>query len=175
MGITSTEIRAPEASVAALLLELLPPFMMKLRQEMSRARYSSLTMPQFRVLSELHWGGPANNKQIAENLGVTVANSSRMIDLLVKKKLVVRAKGLKDKREVLIRLSPKGAAHFEEVQARLRAFAAKMFEGSEKDDLEEMEKGLAKARSAFFGENTFTPRNSSRVVRHSSELSTGAR
>lgn len=140
---------APAESVAALLLEVLPVFMLELRQEMCRHRYSTLTMAQFRVLSQLHWGGAANNKCIAENLGVTVANSSRMIDLLVKKKLVVRAKGLHDKREVLVRLSPKGEEHFRNVHERLRAFVAERFSLSSGTELSSMNTGLSLLRTVM--------------------------
>jgi DNA-binding MarR family transcriptional regulator len=141
-----------QSEVATHLLELLPVFMLDLRHEMSRNRYSSLTMAQFRVLSQLRWGGPANNKCIAENLGVTVANSSRMIDLLVKKKLVVRAQSVKDKREVLVRLSPKGLAHFQEVQERLCSFVAERFGSASRDELATMESGLSLLRSSMRSE-----------------------
>jgi|GEM_PF-5122557 len=140
---------APAERLAALLLEVLPIFMLELRQEMSRHRYSTLTMAQFRVLSQLHWGGAANNKSIAENLGVTVANSSRMIDLLVKKKLVVRARGLNDKREVLVRLSPKGEEHFRSVHERLRFFVASRFSQSSDFELASMNNGLSVLRTAI--------------------------
>ncbi len=151
-------IREPhvQSEVATHLLELLPVFMLDLRHEMSRNRYSSLTMPQFRVLSQLRWGGPANNKCIAENLGVTVANSSRMIDLLVKKKLVVRAQSVKDKREVLVRLTPRGLAHFQEVQERLRAFVADRFNAASSDELAVMENGLSLLRSSMRSERQFS-------------------
>jgi len=140
---------SPAEAVASLLLEVLPVFMLEIRQEMSRHRYSALTMAQFRVLSQLHWGGAANNKNIAENLGVTVANSSRMIDLLVKKKLVVRGKGLKDKREVLVKLSSKGEEHFGKVQERLRAFVAGRVASASLAELFEIENGLSLLRGSI--------------------------
>lgn len=139
---SKTESGGSEA-VAALLLNLLPSFMLDLRQEMRRNRVSSLTMPQFRVLAHIWWAGPANNKCIAESLGVTVANSSRMINLLVQKKFLVRERGLKDKREVLVRLSPKGREHYQMGQLRLRAFVAGKFTSAPENQLAKMEEGLA--------------------------------
>lgn len=139
------------AAVAALLLEVLPNFMLSLRREMRHSRVSSLTMPQFRVLAQLRWGGPTNNKAIAENLGVTVANSSRMIDLLVEKNFVLRVRGVKDKREVVVRLSPKGLEHYQLAETRMKAFVSGIFSSVPAGDLAKMENSLSLIREVIVG------------------------
>jgi DNA-binding MarR family transcriptional regulator len=52
-------------------------------------------------------------KKLAETMGVTPAAMSVMVDLLVKKKMLRRAKSKSDRRAILIRLTPDTANLFE--------------------------------------------------------------
>ena len=63
-------------------------------------------------------------KKLAEALGVTAAAASVMVDLLAKKKMLKRTRSRKDRRAILIRLTPEVAELFETSETTLlRTFA----------------------------------------------------
>lgn len=107
-------------AVAALFLDVVPGAMKELRRMGRGFENSTLTIPQFRILACLGCEWAATNKSLAESIGVSVAASSRMVDLLVKRGLVVRLQGTKDRREIELRLSPKGLKEFETVRVFIR-------------------------------------------------------
>lgn len=107
-------------AVAALFLDVVPGAMKELRRMGRGFENSALTIPQFRILACLGCEWAATNKSLAESIGVSVAASSRMVDLLVKRGLVVRLQGTKDRREIELRLSPKGLKEFETVRVFIR-------------------------------------------------------
>lgn len=72
---------------------------------------STLTIAQFRILACLGYEWAAT-KSLAESTGVSVAATSRMVDLLVKRGLVMRVQGTKDRREIEFASSPKGLQEF---------------------------------------------------------------
>lgn len=67
-----------------------------------------LTMPQVRVMFALHRNGVSRMSVIASLLGVSLPNSTGLVDRLVEKNLVVRKTGTDDRRSVSCELSEKG-------------------------------------------------------------------
>ncbi len=67
-----------------------------------------LTMPQVRVMFALHRNGVSRMSVIASLLGVSLPNSTGLVDRLVEKNLVVRKTGTDDRRSVSCELSQKG-------------------------------------------------------------------
>jgi len=100
-------------------LETIPEAMREIRTELLRSPSAELTIPQYRVLSRLAKEAQ-NNKQLAESLGVTVANMSRLVQGMVQRKLVVGTPNKTDRREVLLSLSPKGRKLFESMRKETR-------------------------------------------------------
>ena len=71
---------------------------------------TDLTMPQLRVLLLLFTDGPARMSSLANNMGITLATTTGVVDRLVERRLVAR-EGLPDDRRVVIcRLSEEGFA-----------------------------------------------------------------
>jgi DNA-binding MarR family transcriptional regulator len=103
--------------VAAALLEVVPLAMRQLRKELRIG--SDLSIAQFRILAHLGCE-PANNKTLAEALGVSVPATSRMVKLLVQRKYVESTQGVADKREVLVKLTKSGERRFEIVRNTVR-------------------------------------------------------
>ena len=93
--------------------------MQSIRNEMRKARTNELTIPQFRVLANL-WCEPANNRMLAETLGLSVAATSRMVDWLIKRGLVEKTQDTTDRRQVIAQLTPLGKKTFEVVQKQTR-------------------------------------------------------
>lgn len=113
-------VRSAAPAVADLFLDVVPGAMKELRRMGRGFENSTLTIAQFRILACLGCEWAATNKSLAESTGVSVAATSRMVDLLVKRGLVMRVQGTKDRREIELRLSPKGLQEFETVRVFIR-------------------------------------------------------
>ena len=82
--------------------------MTHLRREMRISRTSTLSVPQLRTLVFLHRSPNASLSQVADYVGLKLPSVSKMIDVLVKRKLVIRRNSSEDRRTILLKLSPKG-------------------------------------------------------------------
>lgn len=79
-----------------------------------------VTLPQYRALVVLAGRGPLRASELAESLGVHPSTVTRLCDRLVAKRLVRRAGSPDNRREVSIRLTPKGERLVDEVTDRRR-------------------------------------------------------
>jgi DNA-binding MarR family transcriptional regulator len=79
-----------------------------------------VTLPQFRALVVLASRGPERPSELAEALGVHPSTITRLCDRLVSKRLVNRSESAENRREVTIRLTPKGRRLVDAVTARRR-------------------------------------------------------
>jgi DNA-binding MarR family transcriptional regulator len=86
-----------------------------------------LSLAQYHLLEPLA-DGPLTNRQVAEQAGVAATTATRMLDLLVSRRLVTRLDDPVDRRAVLISLTPAGrgalAAKLAEVDEGRRRIAA---------------------------------------------------
>jgi DNA-binding MarR family transcriptional regulator len=86
-----------------------------------------LSLAQYHLLEPLA-DGPLTNRQVAEQAGVSSPTATRMLDLLVSRRLVTRLDDPVDRRAVLISLTPAGrealAAKLAEVEQGRRKIAA---------------------------------------------------
>lgn len=80
-----------------------------------------VTLTQYRSLVVLASRGPQGVAALAEAVAVTSPTASRMCERLVKKGLVTRRVGRRDRRQVRIALSPAGRQLVDTVTARRRA------------------------------------------------------
>lgn len=101
-----------DLDIASLFLDTIPHAMQSIRVEMRNKRSTELTLPQFRVLANL-WAEPANNRMLADTLGLSVAATSRMIDWLIKHGLAEKTKDGADRRQIIVQLTPLGKKTFE--------------------------------------------------------------
>ena len=79
-----------------------------------------VTLPQYRALVVLAGRGPQRATELAEALGVHPSTVTRLCDRLVAKRLVQRGESRANRREVSIRLTPKGRRLVDEVTDRRR-------------------------------------------------------
>lgn len=80
-----------------------------------------ITLPQYRVLVVLRTRGPQRAADLAAALGVTPSTASRMIERLVRKRLVQRARTRQDRRSVRVTLTDGGQEVVAGVTERRRA------------------------------------------------------
>ena len=84
---------------------------------MRRNRQPELTVPQFRVLVILSRNEDMSLSALAEHLGLSLPAVSRMVDLLVKRRLMDRQIHSKDRRRVSLTLTRRGRAAFQKALA----------------------------------------------------------
>jgi MarR family 2-MHQ and catechol resistance regulon transcriptional repressor len=103
---------------AALLLEVLPKAMQALRQDL-RSNRNELTLAQFRVLANI-WRGGMTNRDLADDLGLSVAAMSRVVQGLNKLGYVSRLENPADRREYFIQITRKGTVVFKEIRQKTK-------------------------------------------------------
>jgi DNA-binding MarR family transcriptional regulator len=79
-----------------------------------------VTLPQYRALVVLQTRGPQRAVDLAAHLGVTPSTGSRMIERLVRKKLVRRVRTREDRRTLRVYLTETGQAVVIQVTDRRR-------------------------------------------------------
>jgi DNA-binding MarR family transcriptional regulator len=80
-----------------------------------------VTLPQYRTLVELTFGGPRRLADLAEALSVSPSTATRMCDRLVRKELVSRTRDELDRREVKLAITSLGRTVVSDVIERRRA------------------------------------------------------
>ena len=102
--------------VATLLMEVVPLVMSFIRTEMRHRRMPGLSIPQLRTLVFLYRNQDVMLSQVAERIGLKLPSTSKLVDSLVERKLVIRSVSPDDRRCNRLKLSPNGLA--EMVRAR---------------------------------------------------------
>lgn len=80
-----------------------------------------VTLAQYRALVVLHTRGPQRPADLAERLQVTPSTASRMVERLVRRRLVRRVRSTQDRRMVKVHLTDSGRRLVDEVVDRRRA------------------------------------------------------
>ncbi len=106
----NTETASPDLKLqcAAMLMEVVPAVMRRIRTEMRSQRMPSLSVPQFRALIYLRRNEGASLSDVADQLGIMLPSMSKAIDALVGRGLVIRRVSPSDRRYASLRLSARG-------------------------------------------------------------------
>ena len=89
-------------------MEAVPVIANRIRAEMRSLRMPGLSVPQFRILMFLFRHQDASLSQVAEHIDLKLPTSSKLVDILVERKLVIRNENGKDRRCLRLRLSSDG-------------------------------------------------------------------
>lgn len=84
------------------------------------ATNEDVTLPQYRTLVVLAYGGPKRLADLAANLEVSPSTATRMCDRLVRKELITRERDAIDRREVNLGVTDKGRRLIHDVMERRR-------------------------------------------------------
>lgn len=112
--------------------------------EITLKSYENLTIAEANALYVIGPQEPKTMKQIAEALGVAVSTPTRTIDRLVEKGLVTRTVAKKDRRKLLIELTPEGKDLLERMDEEGILMARKMFENLQDEEIASLKKILLK-------------------------------
>ena len=94
-------------------------------RSLSGAAYE-VTLPQYRTLVVLSYGGQHRLADLANTLGVSPSTATRMCDRLVKKGLITRGRDALDRREVNIVVTAAGRQVVDDVIERRRSEVRQM-------------------------------------------------
>ena len=103
---------------ARQLMETIPTIMQTIRVEMRSGRGSDLSIPQFRALRFIQSNDHPTLSAVADVLGLTLPSTSKIVDGLVKKKLISRSESIKDRRCLALEINPSGEAIVNAAQLR---------------------------------------------------------
>ncbi|MBS1970873.1 MAG: MarR family transcriptional regulator [Bdellovibrionales bacterium] len=122
--------------ISALMIEIIPRTMREIRRH-SSFQEASLSVVQFRVLARL-WHGTYTNKELADDIGLSVAAMSRLITGLVRRELLIRTENPDNRREMKINLTEHGQKLFQDIRgttSRRLGERLQMLSPAERSDL----------------------------------------
>ncbi len=96
------------AKCASEILESVPAIMRYIRAHMRRHRGSDLSVPQFRALAFVGANAGASLSALAEQLGLSLPATSRLVEGLVRKGMIVRRVRQGNRRVVALTISTFG-------------------------------------------------------------------
>jgi len=103
-------ISTPGLESAALLMEVIPRVMQRIRMEMRSHRTPGLSVPELRTLIYLYRNEGVSLSEVAEHIGLKLPSMSKTVEALVARKLVIRRALANDRRYISLRLSAHGLA-----------------------------------------------------------------
>ena len=90
------------------LLDVVPIVMKEIRTEMRSRRTPDLSVPQFRALNFIDVNKGASLSAVANHIGLTLPSASRLIDVLMTRRLLKREDNPADRRRVKLSVTNRG-------------------------------------------------------------------
>ena len=107
------------------ILDVTPNIIQAIRVQMRAQQHHDLSVPQFRTLNFLSRYPGSSLSAVAEHIGLTLPTMSVLIEGLVQRELVDRTADVRDRRRVLLTLTPEGKLlHTEALDAAATWLAA---------------------------------------------------
>lgn len=106
---------------AAEVLDTVPLVMQSIRGHMRHSRGAGISVPQFRVLTYLNRTQGASLSAVADRVGLSLPATSRLIEGLVERELVRRKESARDRRFVVLELTPQGRDHVRAARSAAQA------------------------------------------------------
>ena len=135
------------------LMDTAPQIVQAIRVEMRRARDLNISVPQFRTLRFIQRNPDLSLSSLAEHLGLTLPSVSKLVDGLVKQKLVTRKTSTTDRRQLTLMLTPSGTSIVDSAIASARSNLAKKLEHLSTDELELISQTMQLLHPIFISQN----------------------
>jgi DNA-binding MarR family transcriptional regulator len=143
---------------AALLMEVVPGIMSYIRTEMRRRRMPGLSVPHFRALVFIYRHEDASLSQVAEHVGLKLPSTSKIVDALAARKLVIRRQSQEDRRLIMLKLSSRGLDELVSTKHSVETCLADILDTIAPAERTEIIIALKTLRPLFAGKNR-TPGN----------------
>ena len=131
------------------LMDTAPQIMQLIRVEMRHGRGSDISIPQFRSLTFVQRHPDSSLSSLAEHLGLTLPSVSKLVDGLVKQKLITRQESMADRRRLTLMLTQIGASIVDSARAGAQTSLAKRLEKLSEVELETVCQAMQILRPIF--------------------------
>lgn len=135
------------------LMDTAPQIVQAIRVEMRRGRGSDISIPQFRAMRFVQVHPDLSLSHLAEHLGLTLPSVSKLVDGLVKQKLITRKESTTDRRKITLVLTQAGADIVDSARADARANLAQKLKHLSDNDLETISQAMQLLRPIFINQN----------------------
>jgi DNA-binding MarR family transcriptional regulator len=135
------------------LMDTAPQIIQAIRVEMRRGRGSNISIPQFRTLGFIQRNPDSSLSNLAEHLGLTLPSVSKLVDGLVKQKLVTRRVSVADRRMLTLVLTKAGASIVDSARAGAQANLAQKLGCLSIDELETIYQAMKLLHPIFAGQS----------------------
>ena len=142
---------------AHALMDTTPQIVQAIRMEMRRGRDSNISIPQFRTLRFIQRNPDSSLSHLAEHLGLTLPSVSKLVDGLVKQKLITRKESTADRRRITLVLTQAGASIVDTARAGARANLAEKLAELSNDELETISQAMQLLHPIFINQSEQTP------------------
>jgi DNA-binding MarR family transcriptional regulator len=133
-------------------MDTVPLLMRTIRHEMRRQRPAEISMPQFRALRILEHHPESSLSQMAQCLDLTLATTSKLMDVLEKHDLVSRVGCPTDRRKIMLTLSAHGMATLAQMRLATETRMAEVLARLGADDRASVEQAMRALRAAVQSE-----------------------
>ena len=134
---------------ASELLEVVPLIMKEIRSEIRSQRSPDLTIPQFRALAFIDRNKGASLSAVANHMGLTLPSTSRLVDILIARRLLTREDNPADRRRVKLGVTSRGLTILGNSRRGTLEYLAKKLNGIGADDRKVIIEGMAAVRRVF--------------------------
>lgn len=110
------------------ILDVTPNIIQAIRVQMRSQHHHDLSVPQFRTLAFLNHRPGSSLSAAAEHIGLTLPTMSVLIEGLVQRGLVDRVADVRDRRRVLLTLTPAGQLLYTQAFDAAAAWLAALLE-----------------------------------------------
>ncbi|MEP6896425.1 MAG: MarR family transcriptional regulator [Chloroflexota bacterium] len=141
---------------AQALMDTAPQIMQTIRMEMRRSRGSAISIPQFRTLRFIQKNPNSSLSHLAEHLGLTLPSVSKLVDGLVKQKLITRKVSTADRRKLTLLLTQAGTAIVDSARTDARTNLAKKLKDLSEDELQTISQALQLLHPLFVNQSKET-------------------
>ena len=131
------------------VLEVVPELMRHLRSRMRAHRGAGLSVPQLRGLLFVNRHDGAALGSLAEHLGLTPPSASKLVEELVKRRLLERATSRADRRRLRLGVSPAGKRLLEAVLRETQAGLSAELAALGPEELQSVSRAMLALRACF--------------------------
>ncbi len=135
--------------LARELIEVVPIVMKEMRSQMRSRRTPDLTIPQFRTLAFIDRNKGASLSAAANHLGLTPPSTSRLVDCLIARGLVIREDHPDDRRRIRLNVTHLGSKILETSRRGTLDYLAEKLSRTNVDDRKNILKAMEAMRSVF--------------------------
>jgi MarR family transcriptional regulator for hemolysin len=116
-------------------MDTAPKIMQSIRIEMRSGRGADLSIPQFRTLGFIQRYPDSSLSDLADHLGLTLPSASKLVDGLVKQKLISRQESNVDRRRLTLVLTSNGESIINSARAAALTNLTKVLSRLSNDEL----------------------------------------